>query len=180
MKKNLKEPRKYKIAAIIFALAFLAALAYIRYPSVFYSQLTPLMIPQLSTTGYVKVNVSADIVDAETASLTLSAKCYDLTASVEPLQAESILLALSNQVGPRPNAHDLARDVFTSLKIDVLMVKINERRESAFFAKIVLRQGNTVLNYDVRPSDGIAIALRMNAPIYINQTLLLAEGKKVC
>jgi bifunctional DNase/RNase len=36
------------------------------------------------------------------------------------------------------------------------------------------------LNYDVRPSDGIAIALRMNAPIYINQTLLMTEGKKVC
>lgn len=172
--------KRYKILNIVLALALLIALAYILYPSLFVSKLATLSLPQLSTIGYVRVNVSADIIDQNTGSLTLSANCYDLTASVEPLQAESILLALNNQVGPRPNAHDLAKDVFSSLKIDVLMVKITERKESAFFSKIILRQGNTVLNYDVRPSDGIAIALRMNAPIYMNETLLMNEGKKLC
>jgi bifunctional DNase/RNase len=172
--------KRYKLLNIILALALLTVLAYILYPSLFVSKLATLSLPQLSTVGYVGVNVSADIIDQNTASLTLSANCYDLTASVEPLQAESILLALNNQVGARPNAHDLAKDVFNSLKIDVLMVKITEKKENAFFSKIILRQGNTVLNYDVRPSDGIAIALRMNAPIYMNETLLMTEGKKVC
>jgi len=172
--------KRYKIFTVALTLALLTSLAYIFYPSLFYSKLAVLALPQLSTTGYVEVNVSADIIDKNTGSLTLSTNCYDLTASVEPLQAESVLLALDNQVGPRPNAHDLAKDVFTALKIDVLMVKITERRENAFFSKIILRQENTVLNYDIRPSDGIAIALRMKSPIYINETLLMAEGKKAC
>jgi bifunctional DNase/RNase len=180
MKKDSKEANGYKITTAILALALLVALVYIFYPSLFYSRLATVMLPQLSTAGYLKVNVSADIIDTSTGSITLSANCYDLTASVEPLQAESVLLALNNQVGPRPNAHDLAKDVFTSLKVDVLMVKIDERRGDAYYSKIIMRQGNTVLNYDVRPSDGINIALRMNASIYINQTLLMTEGKKVC
>jgi len=180
MKRSYGDCKNYQIVAAILALALLASLAYIFYPAAFYSQIATVTLPQLSTTGFVQVNVSADLIDENTASLTLSANCYDLTANVETLQAASILLALDHQVGPRPNAHDLAKDVFTSLKIDVLMVKITERRDTAYYSKIVLRQGNTVLNYDVRPSDGIAIALRMNAPIYMNETLLKSEGKKVC
>lgn len=172
--------RNYKILSAILLIALIITLSYVFYPSFFYSKAASVVLSQLSTSGFVKVNVSADISDQNTATLSLDANCYDLTASVEPLQAESILLALNNQVGPRPNAHDLAKDVFTELKIDVLMVKVTQRIDNAFYAKIVLRQGNTILNYDVRPSDGIAIALRMNAPVYMNQTLLMSEGKKVC
>ena len=124
--------KRYQMLCAVLALAFLAALTYILYPHSFFETFAPAVLPQLSTQGYVTVNVSADIIDENTASLTLSTDCYDLTASVEPLQAESVLLALENQVGPRPNAHDLAKDVFTSLKIDVLMVKINEKRGNTF------------------------------------------------
>ena len=179
MKKS-NQLKKYKILTAIFALAFLATLAYIFMPSLFYSKVASLAIPQLSTVGFKQVNVTADIIDQNTAIATLYDECYELTANIEPLQADSILSALSNQVGPRPNAHDLAKDVFTSLKIDVLLVKITEKRDNMYFAKIVLRQGNTVLNYDIRPSDGMAIALRMKAPIYVNETLLTTDGKKLC
>jgi len=170
----------YKTLSIIFFLAFLVAIAYIFSPNLFYTNIAPLTLPEISTDGFVKTNVTAEITDENTAALTLSNSCYALTASVEPAMALSIIDAQNNQVGPRPNAHDLSKDVFNALKIDVLMTKITQRRENFYVGKIVLRQGNTVLNFDVRPSDGIAIALRMNAPVYLNETLLHSEGKKIC
>lgn len=178
MAKN--EQKFYKRLSTVLAIALLLALIYIFYPSPFYYTVSTITLPQLSTAGFVKANISADLIDQNTGSITISANCYDLTGGVEASQAESIIDALNNQVGPRPNAHDLARDVFTALKINVLMVKVTEVRDSAYYAKIVLRQGNIILNYDIRPSDGIAIALRMQAPVYVNQTLLMSSGKKVC
>ena len=178
--KNSKELKIYKTVAVIFVLAFLGAMTYIFAPTMVYTKAASVILPELSTNGFVQANVSADVLDQNTATLTLSDACYELTASVEPSMADSVLNALNNQVGPRPNAHDLAKDVFNALKINVLMVKVTERRDSMYLAKIVLRQGNTILNYDVRPSDGIAIGLRTDAPIYVNQTLLHTEGKNVC
>lgn len=178
--KNSKELKIYKTLTAVLVLALLASLAYIFAPTEVYTKAASVALPELSTDGFVKANVTADVLDQNTATLTLSDPCYELSAGVEPTMADSILNAIDNQVGPRPNAHDLAKDVFNALKINVLMVKITERRDSMYLGKIVLRQGNTILNYDVRPSDGIAIGLRMNAPIYINQTLLHTEGKNVC
>jgi bifunctional DNase/RNase len=178
MAKN--KEKLYKKLSVVLAIALFAVLVYFFYPSPFYLTVATVTIPQLSTNGFVQANVTADLTDQNTGNVTLSANCYDLIGGVEASQAVSIIDALDNQFGPRPNAHDLARDVFTALKINVLMVKVTEVKDSAFYAKIVLRQGNTVLNYDIRPSDGIAIALRMNAPIYVNETLLMTEGTKVC
>lgn len=177
MPKN--EEKNYRNLSAVLSVALLIAVVYIFYPSLFYSAAS-VTLPQLSTSGFVQANVSADLVDQNTGSITMSANCYDLTGSVEASQADSIISAQNNQVGPRPNAHDLTRDVFTALKINVLMVKVTDVRDSAYYAKIVLRQGNTILNYDIRPSDGIAIAVRMHAPVYVNETLLMQQGKKVC
>lgn len=179
-KSSQSKEKLYKKLAIVLAAAFVIALVYIFYPQPLYSEVATISLPQLSTVGFVKANVSVDLTDQYSGNITLSANCYEMVGGAEASQVVSISDALNNQSESRPDAHDLARDVFTTLKIDVLMVKITEIKDSAFFAKIVLRQGNTVLNYDIRPSDGIAIALRMNAPIYINETLLTQQGTKVC
>jgi bifunctional DNase/RNase len=179
-KSSQNKEKFYKRLAIVLAAALVIAIVYIFYPQPLYSQVATITLPQLSTVGFVKANISVDLADQYTGNITLSANCYDMAGGVEASQVVSIYDALNNQSESRPNAHDLVRDVFTTLKIDVLMVKVTDIRESSFYAKIVLRQGNTVLNYDIRPSDGIAIALRMKAPIYVNETLLMQEGKKVC
>lgn len=180
LQKESQNVKKYQIFSAVLLIAVLILLSYILTPNSFYTSVASAAIPQLSTSGFTKANVSADIVDKNTASITLSADCYNLVGNVEPSQALSIQNALNNQYDARPNAHDLVKDVFTALKINVLMVKVTEMRGGIYFAKIVIRQGNTILNYDVRPSDGVAIALRMNAPVYVNQTLLTSQGSKVC
>jgi bifunctional DNase/RNase len=143
-------------------------------------ELAPLLIPEASILGFEKVD-KVDVVPTNNEGLvTLTSGCYQLTASVDASQALSIQNALQKKSSERPNAHDLAKDVFNTLDIKVLMVKITELRGNSYFAKILLKQKNTFLNFDVRPSDGIAIALRTESPIYINSSLLKEKGKYIC
>lgn len=160
---------------IVGVLGILVALS--RYPET--EALLPLIFPDASILGFERVD-KVDVAFVDGGSITLTAGCYKLTAGVEVTQALSIQNALQNRTMERPNAHDLARDVFDTLYIKVLMVKITELRDNAYFARILLRQKNNFLNFDVRPSDGIAIALRMNSPIYINKSLLEQQGKYIC
>ena len=170
----------YRIIAIVLGLVIIAETVYIFYPSIIFQKAANVAIPDLTTTGFAKVDkISTSITDTD-GELALRAGCYELAAGVEPFQSVSIQSGLDGTVGARPNAHDITKDVFSALKIDVLMVKVTDRRENAYFAKIVLRQGNTILNFDARPSDAIAIAVRMKANVYINETLLKTGGKNVC
>lgn len=181
VKTKQRTDNRYKYISIIFGLAILGLLAYIYYPYFVVQKLVPLNLPELSTDGYTKVeNVDVTAVNDSLALITLNAGCYDLEASVETTQALSIEYALQNITGPRPNAHDLAKDIFNSLNIQVLLVKITNASNQLYHSRIFLRQGNTVLNLDARPSDAIAIALRVNAPIYINTTLLKENGRYIC
>ncbi|MDI6806525.1 MAG: bifunctional nuclease family protein [Candidatus Aenigmarchaeota archaeon] len=175
-----KPEKKYKfLSGILMVIVALLSL-FIILPKFFPEELPLLAFPGLSTLGFERVNnVDVRIIGNE-GLVILSASCYELTGIIEPTQAISIQNALQNITTERPNAHDLARDVFNTLDIKMLMVKITELRDSAYFAKILLRQKNTFLNFDVRPSDGIAIALRVGAPIYIDKGLLERQGKYIC
>lgn len=133
----------------------------------------------LSTDGFVEVGISVDV---ENGIAKLSSECYEVSAVVETAQALSIQNGINGIIGPRPNAHDIAKDMMKALDIKILMVKITELKENAFYSKLVVRQGNTILNLDARPSDAIAIAARTDypVPVYFNETLIKEMGKKVC
>lgn len=180
MKRWKRDSNSYKIISFILLLTTLSLLAYVLWPDKIISIVQEIALPELSTSGFSKVeNVETSVID-NVGSISLRADCYDLTANVEPEQAESIERGIEGTYAPRPNAHDIAASVFETLNIDILMVKITELRNNAYYAKLILRQGNTVFNLDARPSDAIAIALRMNSSIYVNQTLLREMGERIC
>jgi bifunctional DNase/RNase len=60
------------------------------------------------------------------------------------------------------------------------MVKIESFSGGAYFAKLLLQQGNKILNLDSRPSDAIAIAVRTNAPVYVSKDIMTMMGENVC
>lgn len=136
-------------------------------------------LPALSTAGYVKVDVQADIV-GNMGVVTLKSGCYQIIATTEATQAESIATGLSKKKGSRPVTHDLMKDAFDNLGIEVVMVKIVDLRENAYMARLILRQGSTVLNLDSRPSDGTALAVRTGSPIYIKEDLMKSMGSLIC
>lgn len=133
----------------------------------------------MSTIGYVKVDVQADVV-GNMGVVTLTSGCYQITATTEATQAESIAKGLSGSTGSRPTTHDLMKDTFDNLGIEVVMVKIVDLRENTYMARLILRHENTVLNLDCRPSDGTALAVRTKSPIYIKEDLMKSMGEHIC
>jgi uncharacterized protein len=81
-------------------------------------------------------------------------------------EAASIALELEQKKLPRPNSHDLIRNLLSALDAKVDRVTITELRDSTYFAIITLKVGARELHIDARPSDAIAVALRAAAPIY--------------
>jgi bifunctional DNase/RNase len=91
-------------------------------------------------------------------------------------EAQAIALELEKIQPPRPMTHDLLRDLFESLGAEVLDVVIDELREGTFFAKIRFIHEGEEAQLDARPSDAVALAVRVDAPIYVAPVVLDEAG----
>jgi len=105
----------------------------------------------------------------------LEGKRY-LPILIGPFEATAIALALEGTPMPRPLSHDLMRTMLESLRANLEQVIIHDIKESTFFAKLIVRQNGESQEIDARPSDGIALALRMQAPIYVSDRIVLEES----
>jgi bifunctional DNase/RNase len=76
----------------------------------------------------------------------------------------------------RPLTHDLVRNVIEGLHADLHSIIIHDIRNSTFFANLVLQRNGSEIKVDSRPSDAIAIALQMKAPIYVDDSVLKEVG----
>ncbi|HTV73352.1 MAG TPA: bifunctional nuclease family protein [Candidatus Acidoferrales bacterium] len=104
----------------------------------------------------------------------LEGKRY-LPILIGPFEATAIMLALEGQQVPRPLSHDLMRMLLETLQARLEHIVIHDIKDSTFFAKLVVRTNGEVQEVDARPSDGIALALRMQAPIYVSDKIVLEE-----
>lgn len=91
---------------------------------------------------------------------------------IGPAEASSINMALRNQVFERPLTHDLLQHVIHGLGAEVVRIVITTIEDSTFFARILLERGDEVLSVDARPSDSVALAVRVKCPIYLTRALL--------
>lgn len=92
-------------------------------------------------------------------------------------EAASILLKLQNSQLPRPMTHDLFVSVLTELSTTVAGVLVTDLRESTFYAVLQLDiEGGGRIEFDSRPSDAIALAVRTDAPIFASTALLDANA----
>ncbi len=91
-------------------------------------------------------------------------------------EAQAIALELKKTQPPRPMTHDLLRDTFDAVDIDVFEVVIDELREGTFFAKVRYRLDGEERQLDSRPSDAVALAVRVDAPIFVSPDVLDEAG----
>ncbi len=91
-------------------------------------------------------------------------------------EAQAIALELEKIQPPRPMTHDLLRDLFENVGADVEDVVIDELREGTFFAKIRYVLAGARSQLDARPSDAVALAVRMEAPIFVSAPVLDEAG----
>jgi len=94
---------------------------------------------------------------------------------IGPFEATAIALALEGTQVPRPLSHDLMRMMLEALQAKLEQIVIHDIKDSTFFAKLVVRTNGETQEIDARPSDGIALALRMQAPIYVSDKIALEE-----
>lgn len=88
------------------------------------------------------------------------------------IEASAIATELEKIELSRPMTHDLLRNVLNVLKVKLLRVEINDLHDNTFYASIFLEKDGKESSIDSRPSDAIAIALRMNAPIFVDQGVI--------
>jgi uncharacterized protein len=93
-------------------------------------------------------------------------------------EANAIALELEKVTTPRPMTHDLIKSVLDGLGVTVRHVIVNDLKDNTFFAVIELNSNGAVINIDSRPSDAIALALRVNAPIFVTEKVV-AQAKSV-
>ncbi len=91
-------------------------------------------------------------------------------------EAQAIALELEKIQPPRPMTHDLIRDLFDASGADVTDVVIDELREGTFFAKIRYVMNSEESQLDSRPSDAVAVAVRVGSPIFVSAEVLEEAG----
>jgi bifunctional DNase/RNase len=87
-------------------------------------------------------------------------------------EADSIALALGKVITPRPLTHDLIKNVFDSLDVRASRIVITEIIENTYYALIYVKDGSREITIDSRPSDAVAVALRVQVPIFVEENVL--------
>ena len=91
---------------------------------------------------------------------------------IGPEEAKAIALALEGVIPPRPLTHDLLRDVLGALDVTVARISITALEDRTFFAELELRVDGRTVRVSARPSDAIALAVRVDAPIFAAESVL--------
>ncbi len=87
-------------------------------------------------------------------------------------EANAIALEIEKVSTPRPMTHDLLKNVLMGLDTQVRKVVVNDLRDDTFFALIWLEREGRVISIDSRPSDALALALRLDCPIFVDDEVL--------
>ena len=87
-------------------------------------------------------------------------------------EANAIALELEKIATPRPMTHDLIKNILEAIDARVVKVTVTDLKENTFFAVLHLQVGGTEYTVDARPSDAIALALRVAAPIYVDEDVV--------
>lgn len=125
----------------------------------------------------VEVKIGALIMDPNTNTPIVVLKGVDsdtiLPIWVGAFEANAIALEIEKIVPPRPMTHDLLRNFIVEAGFQLKKIKITELRDNTFYAIIELtdNQGNLV-NLDARPSDAIALAVRLDSAIFVERSVL--------
>src|SRR6266849_3510695 len=87
-------------------------------------------------------------------------------------EANAIALEIEKVQTPRPMTHDLLKNVFLGLDVQVQKIVVNDLRDDTFYALIWVERSGELMSIDSRPSDALALDLRMDCPIFVDEQVL--------
>lgn len=129
----------------------------------------------ISNRGFVEVKVNV-----RGQRVYLTSDCWRLSMVVSKSQALSIKRTLAGEISRRPRTHDLLKDVLNGYNIRVMVARVHSLEKNTYHANLYLRRREKILKLDSRPSDAIATALRVDAPVYMRKDLIENYGRKIC
>jgi bifunctional DNase/RNase len=88
------------------------------------------------------------------------------------LEATAIATEMEKIEFARPMTHDLSVNLLKTMEIKIPRIEISDLRDNTYYALITLKQGDREITVDARPSDAVAIALRAEARIFVNESVL--------
>ena len=91
---------------------------------------------------------------------------------IGPFEANAIAMKLKKIASHRPMTHDLIHRILGGLQSQVMKIVVNDLKESTYYALIYLNRKGEQITIDSRPSDAIAIALAVDAPIYVSDQVI--------
>lgn len=91
---------------------------------------------------------------------------------IGPYEAEAITVSLQEMEVARPLTHDLLRNVLETLGAEVQRVNITELKDDVFYARIIVSVNEERMEIDSRPSDALALAVRVHVPIYVDEEVM--------
>lgn len=95
---------------------------------------------------------------------------------IGPAEADAIAVKLQGVTVPRPLTHDLLSSVIDSLGATIESIIVSDLKSDTFYASIILNVDGEQVVIDARPSDALALAVRVNAPIYAEEAVLDKAG----
>ena len=95
---------------------------------------------------------------------------------IGPAEADAIAVKLQNVELSRPLTHDLLQSVISTLGASVDYIVVSGLKEDTFYARLALSVDGVKLDIDSRPSDALALAVRVGAPIYAEESVLEKAG----
>jgi uncharacterized protein len=95
---------------------------------------------------------------------------------IGPFEADAITLQLQGIDAPRPLTHDLLKTVIETLGGEVLHILISGLEKNTYYARVVLDVDGDTVEIDSRPSDAIALGVRVSAPIYVAEEVMDQAG----
>lgn len=92
-------------------------------------------------------------------------------------EANAIAMEIEKVTTPRPFTHDLIKNLLNGLNAHVHKIVVTELRDDTFFAVIWMERDGKVISIDSRPSDALAVALRVDCPIFVEEEVLKSSKK---
>jgi bifunctional DNase/RNase len=128
---------------------------------------------------WVQMNVNTILFDSRNSSYIVVLK-DETGKKVLPIwigasEGNSIAMAIGNVKPERPFTHDLIVNIFDRLEIEIARVVISDLIENTFYASLYLLQNSKEFHIDSRPSDAIAVAVRIGAPVFVAEEVLAKQ-----
>ncbi len=128
---------------------------------------------------WVQMNVNTILFDSRNSSYIVVLKDETgkkiLPIWIGAAEGNSIAMAIGNVKPERPFTHDLIVNIFDRLEIEIARVVISDLIENTFYASLYLLHNSKEFHIDSRPSDAIAVAIRIGAPVFVAEEVLAKQ-----